>query len=511
MRSLLAAMTRGLAGAVALTFAMSGWAAVSLKDWRDGPVASLLTAEEYREFGRLATDEQRREFIEGFWRGVEAGLGAAPGAYRELFQQRCTTIDDRFRTSGVAGWRTDQGRVFLALGEPSAVQHEAGSVSALEREVWSYGGSTGGTTVTEPKLSIVFYKCRDGSYRLDGSCAVERNPESVAYDAERAEYFRTLRRENPTLGVGTGATLNGFLLPVPGGITLPSPTTARSVGRRDLPVASSAGGDVAPGVHALENATYFFRAQDGSVLTLLTVELLADRDSRGGGGAEGAEGTDSSAFVGAASVEETGRRGENLPYTSARDVALDLVPRGDAGGTPAFFGRVYLQPGRTYAVRYAVKDGTRDQVFVRNDLVGVPELSHGFSVSSIVPAAEYGPAVAGDGRFQIGSEEVVPKAGGLFRRSELLRLYLQVYDAALGPETSLPKVDVVFRFYRLINGATKRAGKPFSVRGATGASMGLALPIGDWPTGPYRVVVQLHDRVSDARATAEGFFGIVDE
>ena len=499
MRSTFVAMMRGLAVAVVLTVGAPCWAAPSLRDWRDGPVASLLTADEYREFGQLTTDDARRDFIEEFWRGVDAGSSAPPGAYREMFQERCAMIDDRFRTSGLAGFRTDQGRVFLALGEPASVRHEPGSVNALEREIWSYGGSTGGTAVTEPRLSFVFYRCRDGSYRLDGSCAVERNPVSVAFDAERADYIRRMRDENPALGVGGGATINGFLMPVPGGIALSPQPPSRSAVRRDLTAASA--GDGPPGVHALENSTYFFRAQDGSVLTLLSVELVAEN-----------EGSEPAAYVGAASVEETGRKGEDLPYTSARDVALDLVPgSGEDAGAPAFFGRVYLQPGRTYAVRYAVKDGARDQVFVRNDLVGVPQLSHGFSVSSIVPAADYGPAVAGNDRFQIGSEEVIPKVGGLFRRSELLRLYLQVYDAALQPETSMPRVDVVFRFYRLIKGATKRVGKPFSVRGATGASMGLALPIGDWPTGPYRVVVQLHDRVSDARATAEGSFSIADE
>lgn len=508
MRLSLAAVVRGLPVAVALMAAPCAWTAPSLRDWRDGPVASLLTADEYREFGRLETDDARRSFIEEFWRAIDAGSGTTPGVYREMFLQRCEAIDDRFRGSGLAGWRTDRGRVFLALGEPASVRHEAGSVNALEREIWSYGEPTGGTAAADARLNITFYRCRDGSYRLDSACAVERNSTSVAYDGDRTAYFRRLRDENPTLGVGGGATLNGFLLPVPGGIALPSQSAVRPASARGMPVVATTMGEGAPGVHALENATYFFRAQDGSVLTLLTVELLAGGEGGGGSGESAAP----ELYAGAASVEETGRRGEDLPYTSPREVALDRVPRGSEGGGPAaFFGRVYLQPGRTYAVRYAVKDGARDQVFVRNDLLGVPELSHGFSVSSIVPAADYGPAAAGNDHFQIGSEEVVPKAGGLFRRSELLRLYLQVYDAALHPETSAPRVDVLFRFYRLIKGATKRVGKPFSVRGASGASMGLALPIGDWPTGPYRVVVQLHDRVSDARATAEGSFTIVDE
>jgi hypothetical protein len=132
-------------------------------------------------------------------------------------------------------------------------------------------------------------------------------------------------------------------------------------------------------------------------------------------------------------------------------------------------------------------------------------------VSSVVPAEQYGPAKAEPSPFQVGSEEVIPKTGGAFRRSDLLRLYLQVYEAKVDPTTARRRVDVSFRFYRVVKGASKRHGKPFSIRAAARPSMGLALPIGDWPTGSYRVVVDLYDRVSTARTSAEASFSVVDE
>ena len=503
MRTSLRTAARVFAAALVLIVASATMAGSSLKGWRDGPVSDLLTEEEYRQFGSLRTDAARRTFIEGFWRGIETATGAAPDASRKTFEQRCKTADDRFRTGFQRGSRTDRGRVFLALGEPALIQHESGGVSAVEKEVWSYNGPAG----AESPLRIVFYRCRDGGYRLDASCSAERDPTSVAYDGERAEFFRRLRYDNASFaGGGALAMLNGLLLPVPGGVPLPrgpAPRSGASFSPRGAPSSVTA---APPDVHALENATYFFRAQDGTVLTLLTLELLASRT-----GAGPAPAGSNPTYLGAASVEETGRRGEDLPETSARPVVLDAAQGVGKEGTTNFFGRIYLEAGRTYAVRYAVKDGPHDEIFVRSALLGVPDLSRGFSTSSIVPAEQFGPAGPGAGKFQVGSEEVVPKAGGVFRRSELLRLYLQVYDAAVDPETSMPRVDVVFRFYRSINGSRKRYGKPCSVRGAVGASMGLALPIGDWPTGPYRVVVELHDRVSEERTSTEGSFSIVAE
>jgi len=259
-----------------------------------------------------------------------------------------------------------------------------------------------------------------------------------------------------------------------------------------------------PPMRAMDNASYFFRAQDGSVLTLLTLELSAAP----AGGPPGSADTGGAAFAGEVSVEEAGRHGEPLPGTTSRTVPLEVLPFPGDRERASFLGRVYLQPGRTYAVRYTVRDGRLDEILIRNDVVGVPDLSRGFSASSIVPAAEFGPAGPTDSRFQIGSEEVVPKAGGVFRRSELLRLYLQVYGAAIDDKTALARVDVEFRFYRTVKGRSKRHGKPFSVRGASGASMGLALPIGDWPEGLYRVEVELRDRVVEQRMTAEGRFSI---
>jgi len=261
-----------------------------------------------------------------------------------------------------------------------------------------------------------------------------------------------------------------------------------------------------PTTQTLENASYFFRAKDGTVLMLLSVGLLSAREGTGGRPAgDGAE------YVGEVSVQETDRRGEPLPDALPRTVALEAAPPVEEGGRAGFFGRVYLHPGKTYAVRYAVTRGSRDEILVRNAVVGVPELTRGFSASSIVPAEQFGPARPAATRFQVGSEEVVPKVGETFRRSELLRLYLQVYDAALDSKTSTPRVDVAFRFFRSVNGRSKRYGKPFSVRGAAGASMGLALPIGDWPAGPYRVEVDLHDRVTEQRILAEGRFSIAED
>ena len=506
MRSVARAKVRVLAAVLVVAAVALGVGASSLRSWRDGPVGGLLTDGEYRQFGTLRNDLERREFIDRFWRELGGGAGPAGGDYRETFERRCALADARYRSGGTEGWRTDRGRIVVALGEPSSVRRELGGVNATEREIWTYGaGGDPGQVVT-----FAFYRCVDGGYRLDPGCSFDRDPTSVAYDGERADYLRRVRDSNPAIASGRLlAMLAGMLDPIPGGVPLFGGAPVAAADARSTRMSSAPGpasAVAAPQVHGLDNASYFFRAQDGTVLTILALELAGARREAGpetGGAGPG--------YVAAASVEETDRRGGELPGTSARTVALDAATPAGEGGRAVFFGRVYLQPGKTYAVRYAVKDPAHDEVLVRNAVVGVPELTHGFSASSVVPAERFGPAGAAPSAFQVGSEEVVPKEGGSFRRSELLRLYLQVYDAAIDAKSARSRVDVVFRFYRVVKGVSKRYGKAFSVRGAAGASMGLAFPIGEWPTGPYRVEVDLHDRVAEQRILAEGRFTVAED
>ena len=55
---------------------------------------------------------------------------------------------------------------------------------------------------------------------------------------------------------------------------------------------------------------------------------------------------------------------------------------------------------------------------------------------------------------------------------------------------------------------SRPVGDAFVVRGASGASMGLSLPVGNWPAGEYQARIDLHDRVSGRRASTTGQFRI---
>jgi GWxTD domain-containing protein len=484
-----------LAAALCVTPLVAG---TNLKGWRDGPVSYLLTPEEYDAFGRLKTNGERDAFIERFWKSVDKDASTPRNEFREAFESRCRAADARFGTVSAPGWRTDRGKVFILLGEPSSTRHGPGGILAADTEEWVYG------TENDPAsdLHIVFFRCgAEPDYRLDADCPAAHDMTSVALDWERSSAINRIIERNPWLSQSRLRNWLGALLTsIPGGIAPPERPEKPDVPGVHDDTADASASDV----HALVPEAFFFLARDGSVLTLLTLEMLGTQPE-----ADGAPATGDGSYLGAVSIRPAGTPGS--PGES-RTVPLTRDPAGTPRGPALFSGSEYLAPGQTYAVRYAVKDVTHDALLVRHVRIAVPHLSDGLSISSVVPAASFGPAPAGsDGRFTVGSEEVVPKPGGIFHRADLLRVYFQVYGAATDPRTRKPKVDVELRFVLVGPKGDKQIGKPLSVRAATGPSMGVALPIGDWPAGEYRVSVSLKDRVGGERTSGEAAFRIVED
>ena len=130
------------------------------KTWRDGPVRYLLTDDEYRLYGELASDEERRAFVRDFWKRLDPDPSTPRNAFRERFVELARMADRLFDGPTGPGWRTDRGRILILLGVPSEVTRDAGGRHTGDREVWTYDRTSGPT-------EIVFYRASDGGFRLD--------------------------------------------------------------------------------------------------------------------------------------------------------------------------------------------------------------------------------------------------------------------------------------------------------------------------------------------------------
>jgi GWxTD domain-containing protein len=118
----------------------SGDQAKYYKKWMEEDVLYLITDEEKSIFKKLSSDEEREAFIEQFWARRNPDPRSPYNTFKEEHYRRIAYANEHF-TSGIAGWRTDRGRVYIMYGPPDQLEsHPTGGYYA--RPTWEGGGST---------------------------------------------------------------------------------------------------------------------------------------------------------------------------------------------------------------------------------------------------------------------------------------------------------------------------------------------------------------------------------
>src|SRR5215204_2679674 len=124
------------------------------KRWLSTDVDYIITKDERRAFLALTTDEERENFIENFWRRRDPNPDTEENEYREQYYERIAYANEHF-TSGIPGWRTDRGRIYIAWGKPNSIEtHPSGG--AYDRPSYEGGGS-----ITAYPFEIWFYRHLD--------------------------------------------------------------------------------------------------------------------------------------------------------------------------------------------------------------------------------------------------------------------------------------------------------------------------------------------------------------
>ncbi len=112
----------------------------SQNTWLTEDVIYIITKEEKDAFLRLTTNEERDQFIEEFWRRRNPDSDSPDNAEREEHYRRIAYANDRF-SSGIPGWKTDRGHIYILWGPPDEIDsHAAGST--YDRPPEQGGGST---------------------------------------------------------------------------------------------------------------------------------------------------------------------------------------------------------------------------------------------------------------------------------------------------------------------------------------------------------------------------------
>ena len=110
------------------------------KKWLNEDVVYIITDEERQAWKRLATDEEREQFIEQFWLRRDPTPDTVENEFKEEHYRRIAYANERY-ASGIPGWKADRGRIYITFGPPDEIEsHPSGG--SYERPPEEGGGTT---------------------------------------------------------------------------------------------------------------------------------------------------------------------------------------------------------------------------------------------------------------------------------------------------------------------------------------------------------------------------------
>ncbi|GAB4239601.1 MAG: hypothetical protein Kow00109_14440 [Acidobacteriota bacterium] len=110
------------------------------RKWLNEDVVYIITPEERKIFESLTTPEEKEQFIEQFWLRRDPDPTTAVNEFKEEHYRRIAYANEHF-ASGIKGWQTDRGKVYIIHGPPDEVEtHPSGG--PYHRPMSEGGGST---------------------------------------------------------------------------------------------------------------------------------------------------------------------------------------------------------------------------------------------------------------------------------------------------------------------------------------------------------------------------------
>ncbi len=110
------------------------------KKWMSEDVAYIISDEERKAFKQLNTDEERQNFVEQFWLRRDPTPDTEENEFKEEHYRRIAYANEHY-ASGIPGWKTDRGRIYIVYGPPDEIEsHPSGGT--YERPMEEGGGET---------------------------------------------------------------------------------------------------------------------------------------------------------------------------------------------------------------------------------------------------------------------------------------------------------------------------------------------------------------------------------
>ncbi|HEV8132579.1 MAG TPA: GWxTD domain-containing protein [Acidobacteriota bacterium] len=492
-----------------------------LKKWVNEDVVYIITPEERETFLKLHTPEEKENFIEQFWLRRDPDPSTKVNEFKEEHFRRIAYANDHFY-SGVPGWRTDRGRIYIRFGQPDSVQRfgpgetyvrpmsEGGGITkTFPFEIWRYRDIEG----VGPDIEIEFV---DTSLSNEYHLTIDPQEKDMLFyvGGGKTEYeqlgmesrwLRNTRRGLATNYPGPTKDLPFEKLALLGKIDRPQPIrfenlrtmVSAHVTYQQLPIR------VRPD---------YIRLDNNSAVALLNVEL-DDRIAP------------TSVAIGTqqpASQQSSNRQTREIQiYGRIQDVSgrslqefdASVKPGEESGGLLLYQKALTLPPG-VYKLNLVVRDSRDERVAIREERIEIPRAPAALSLSPLILAEEIAPAQGGADSprpFELGDLRVVPRLDTYFRSKEIMKVYFQAYNFQTDDKTQQPSLAVTYyvlkdgkqiKRFSDFSGASMQAASPKRAVFASGINLKLLEP------GSYRLVVRIKDKLSGKEAGSSVEFSV---
>ena len=492
------------------------------KKWLDEDVVYIITDEEKKAFKTLQTAEEQEQFIEQFWLRRDPSPDTEENEYREEHYRRIAYANDNF-ASGIPGWRTDRGMIYIKYGAPDerdqhnggteerSIEEGGGTTSMYPYEQWRYRYLDGiGTNVemefVDTTMTGEFHLTTDPSEK-DALLMVPGAGLTMCEQMGQCDKTQRFQRTDGThLGTGSQAlpeSMNEFTR-IERLAKLQAPP---SVKFKDLEAAVNS--SIKYNLLPMKVRADFIPITGSSVLTNVTIQFER-KDLQ----FKQKEGVSTATVNLYGRITSLTRRPVNwFEDTVSVDVPSDLLQQA-VKGQSIYQKIIPLQPGR-YRLNIAAKDIVGGNTTNYELALDVPRLEDDkLSQSSLILAdlIEKVPTRSiGTGQFVIGTSKVRPRVGDTFSHTEKLGIYLQLYNFEADEKTRKPEGTID---YEIVKNGTNE--KVFEYSEDISASPGAAaqiiveklLPLQALTPGQYTLKMKVVDKKRNQTLTPSATFTV---
>jgi GWxTD domain-containing protein len=430
------------------------------KKWLDEDALYIISSEERSVFKSLKNDEERESFIEQFWNRRNPDPGSSYNSFKEEHYRRIAYANEHF-ASGIAGWRSDRGRVYVMYGKPDDMETHptggtynrpynegGGQTNTFPFEKWWYRHIDG----VGDGIELEFVdSSNSGEYRLamnkDEKDALMNVPNAGLTLAEEMGYSQKKDR----------AYFN------PGALNDPNSAANSGKGAQDLPFAqmeryfamqrppeikykdlkTKVSFNISYNNLTCDLKTDYLKLTPEKALVPITIELDTS-------GLEFKREQD----FNRAKVNIYGKittLSNNIAYEWDDDITKDFndIYFQSGKNKPSEYQKIVaLKPGQLYKLELVLKDVNSKKMGIMSTALDIPKYNDSaLQSSTIILADNITPAPANAtqlDQYVIGDMRVVPRVKHEYTANQYLVPYMQIYNMQVDQTNQRPSLDVTF-------------------------------------------------------------------